>query len=519
MRSRRSSFVGRCTVVAAALAMVATGTAAAAPAAVAAPQSLVSISRPGGLTPHAVPLTSGDCQLAGVSCKPYSPQSCTGYSSQTTPPSAIRVLVRTSSTAATIQTVPFQTYVNNVLPNEWLASWDEDALKAGAVAVKSYAWYWVTHFGGYVGSKTNCFDVTDDTSFQVYRANSATARTKTAVAASWPVALRRDGKIVQSSYLAYLDSSSEGCGAYANGNQLSQYGTQACTDASTGNKFNVILGKYYSAVTLASARQLRTPHDFEFAQRSTRVVFNAGRWSVDDGYPTTFSFGLSGDRPVITTGGDGFAHIGVFRPSTATWYLGDPTGKITSKVQFGARGDVAVHAQYAGVHKPTVLAVYRPSTGVWYQASPTGAISSRIGFGLQDDVPVPGHYTGTAATDYADGIAVFRPSNGRWYIRGQSPVHYGIRGDIAMPADYDGNGSTDIAVYRPSTHRFYLRGHDSVLFGVAGDIPVTGDFTGDGKADLAVYRPSTHAWWVRGAATAVFGSSGDVPIGAAPYHD
>ncbi len=519
MHSRRSSFVSRCTVGLGTLALVATGTAAAGSAASAAPQKIVPISRPGGLTPHAVPLASSDCGLTGVSCKPYSSTSCTGYSSQTTPPSTIRVLVRTSSTAATIQTVDFRTYVNNVLPNEWLASWDEEALEAGAVAVKSYAWYWVTHFGGYVGTQTNCFDVTDDTSFQVYRANSATARTTTAVAASWPVALRRSGKIVQASYLAYLNSPSEGCGAYANGNQLSQWGTQACSEASTGNKYNVILGKYYSGVALASARQLRTPHDFEFTQRSTRVVFNAGRWAIDDGYSTTFSLGMAGDRPVITTGGDGFAHIGVFRPSTATWYLGSPTGTIRSQVQFGANGDVAVPAQYAGVHKPTVLAVFRPSTGRWYQANPTGGIASRVHFGNRGDVPVPGHYTGSSATDYADSIAVFRPSDGRWYVPGRTPVQYGIRGDVAIPADYDGNGTTDMAVYRPSSHRFYVRGQASVIFGAAGDVPVTGDFTGDGKADITVYRPSTHTWYVRGGSTTVFGSSGDVPIGAAPYSD
>ncbi len=537
MHFPRSSFIGRCTVglgtlrlgtlglgtlglaTLATVAVVATGTAATGSTASAAPQKRVPISRPGGLTPHAVPLTAGDCQLTGVSCKPYSSTSCTGYSSQTTPPTTIRVLVRTSSTAATIQTVDFQTYVNNVLPNEWLPSWDEEALKAGAVAVKSYAWYWVTHFGGYVGSETDCFDVTDDTSFQVYRADSASTRTSTAVAASWPVALRRDGKIVQASYLAYLDSSSETCGASTNGNQLSQYGTQACAEASTGNKYNVILGKYYSAASLASARQLRTQHDFEFAQHSTRATFNAGRWSIDDGYATTFSFGVAGDRPVITTDGDGFARIGVFRPSTATWYVGSPTGTVKTKVQFGAPGDVAVPAQYAGVHKPTVLAVFRPTTGRWYQANPTGSTASLVHFGVAGDIPVPGHYTGSSATDYADGIAVFRPSDGRWYVPGRPRVRYGLRGDIPMPADYDGNGTTDLAVYRPSNHRFYLIGHASVPFGVAGDIPVTGDFTGDGRADLAVYRPSTRTWFVRAGSTAVFGSSGDVPIGAAPYSD
>ena len=69
---------------------------------------------------------------------------------------------------------------------------------------------------------------------------------------------------------------------------MSQYGAQACNEASTGNKYNVILGTYYYPdLQLATAQQLRTQHDFQFLQRSTRVVFDAGKWVVDDGYPTT----------------------------------------------------------------------------------------------------------------------------------------------------------------------------------------------------------------------------------------
>ncbi|MDT4979074.1 MAG: hypothetical protein QOG07_953 [Pseudonocardiales bacterium] len=516
------SIAYRCALVLAGLALMAAGTTQAAVAEPGSPAP-TPITRPGGLRPGEVTAVAGDCELAGVTCRPASPpqSSCSGYSSQATPPATIKVLIRTSDTTVQIQPVPFQTYVDNVLPNEWPATWDGDALKAGAVAVKSYAWYWVTHFGGYLnGDATSCFDVTDDQDFQVYKANTAAARTTAAVQASWPVAARNGGAILEASYREFLNSATETCGAFAKGTQLSQYGSQACNEANTGNKYNVILGKYYyPGLELATARQLRTPHDFQFLQTSTRVTFHAGRWAIDDGYPTEFVKGASGDLPVITTDGDGFAHAGVFRPSTATWYLAGPTGAIAKQVTFGLRGDLPVQAQYAGVDQPTVLAVYRPSTSTWYQAKPTGGVASTVTFGLRGDIPVPGHYTGSAANHYADTIAVFRPSNGRWYFPGGSSVQYGVKGDIPMPADYDGNGTTDLAVYRPSTHTFYLSGHAGVIYGTAGDIPVTGDFTGDGKADLALYRPSTHAWYVRGAATKTFGAAGDIPIGKAPYHD
>ena len=504
--------IARCgTVLVALVTVVAAGQAAGAePTSPTPPPAPISV--PGGLVPGQAAV-AGDCAMAGVTCKPALPGSCTGHVSQSIAPASVKVFL---GATRTIVTVPFATYVENVLPNEWIASWDGDALKAGAVAVKSYAWYWVTHFGGYLdGDPANCFDVTDDQDFQVYQANSALARTTAVVQQTWPVAARVGGKIVQTFYRSYLHSSSESCGAYADGTTMSQYGTQTCNEVSTGNKYNVILGKYYyPGLQLATANQLRTPHDFQFLQRSTRVTFHAGSWSLDDGYGTSFSYGKPGDLPVVTTTGDGFARVGVFRPSTGTWYLATPTGSTASAVVFGTNGDIPVQAQYSGEDQPTVRAVYRPSTGTWYIFG-HGAVR----YGTRGDIPVPGHYFGTAANHYADGIAVFRPSTGIWYFPGKNPVHYGVTGDIPMPADYDGNGTTDIAVYRASTHTFYLPGHAGVHYGAVGDIPVTGDFTGDGIADLALYRTSTHAWYVNGAATTIFGSTGASPIGAAPYHD
>jgi stage II sporulation SpoD-like protein len=501
-------------------------------AATAADPAPAPITRPGGLLPDATAAATGDCELGTVTCKPDLSGSCSGYTSQATPPATVRVLVRTGTSSTTIKSVPFETYVENVLPNEWVGSWDGDALKAGAVAIKSYAWYWVTHYGGYTGrtaTRSTCFDVTDDANFQVYKAGTAQTRTTAAVQESWPVAARKAGKVLQTLYRAYLSSSSEACGSHADGTTLSQWGTQNCNEVNdstddqynrNGYRYNVILGRYYyPGLQLSTARQLRTQHDFAFQQASTRVSFRNGLWSIDDGYPTVMTFGVSGDKPTVTTNGDGFARLGVFRPSTSTWYVASPTGAVAQKVHFGASGDIPVQAQYSGDDKATVLADFRPSTGTWYLATPSGAIASKIQYGQPGDIPVPGHYGGTSANHYADSIAVWRPSDGRWYVRGRASVQYGQKGDIPLPADYDGNGTTDIAVYRPSTHRFYVRGQAGVVYGVAGDIPVTGDFTGDGKADLVMYRPSTSKWYVHGAATVTFGSSSATPIGQAPYSD
>ena len=215
--------IARCgTVLVALVTVVAAGQAAGAePTSPTPPPAPISV--PGGLVPGQAAV-AGDCAMAGVTCKPALPGSCTGDVSQSIAPASVKVFL---GATRTIVTVPFATYVENVLPNEWIASWDGDALKAGAVAVKSYAWYWVTHFGGYLdGDPANCFDVTDDQDFQVYQANSALARTTAVVQQTWPVAARVGGKIVQTFYRSYLHSSSESCGAYADGITMSQYGTQ-----------------------------------------------------------------------------------------------------------------------------------------------------------------------------------------------------------------------------------------------------------------------------------------------------
>jgi len=68
--------------------------------------------------------------------------------------------------------------------------------------------------------------------------------------------------------------------------------------------------------------------------------------------------------------------------------------------------------------------------------------------------------------------------------------------DTITPADFDGDGISDIAVWRPAAtdSAFYIQqSSDSTvqteIFGQEGDDPtVVGDYDGDGKADPAVYR-------------------------------
>jgi len=151
----------------------------------------------------------------------------------------------------------------------------------------------------------------------------------------------------------------------------------------------------------------------------------------------------------------------------------------------------------------TDVSVFRPSTGKWYVKD-----QYLVKYGISGDIPVPGDYDGDGDWD----VAVFRPSTGKWYIKDQYQVNYGMSGDIPVPGDYDGDGDWDVAVFRPSTGKWYVKDQFQVNYGMSGDIPVPGDYDGDGDWDVAVFRPSTGKWYVKDQFQVKYGMSGDIPV-------
>jgi hypothetical protein len=188
---------------------------------------------------------------------------------------------------------------------------------------------------------------------------------------------------------------------------------------------------------------------------------------------------------------------------------------------WGLSGDLPALGDFDGDGK-TDHAVYRPSDGVWYIRKSADGSYIFVQFGLTTDKPVPADYDGDGKTD----IAVFRPADGNWYIfnssNGQvSTTHFGISEDKPLPADFDGDGKADLAVFRPSTGTwYYLKSSDfnfvAIKWGINTDKPVPADYDGDGRADLAVFRESEGVWYVLRSlnlqyAAVQFGISGDIP--------
>ena len=83
---------------------------------------------------------------------------------------------------------------------------------------------------------------------------------------------------------------------------------------------------------------------------------------------------------------------------------------------------------------------------------------------------------------------------------------------MPVPADYNGDGVTDIAVFRAMGGRWYVRNQAALQIGDPGDIPAAGDYNGDGILDVAVFRPSTRIWYVRNQPPVQYGDPGDIPL-------
>jgi len=168
--------------------------------------------------------------------------SCTGWTSDSVPPTTIRVLRTVGPANGTVQIVPFQAYVNVVMAAEWGPSDPIEALRAGAVAVKEYAWYWTIVWRGGTATDGSCYDVVDSTVDQLYspETRAPSPSELAAVQATWGESLLKGGLLFVTHYNAGADVP---CGANADGRHLLQISAEHC--AAGGMTADVILQTYY----------------------------------------------------------------------------------------------------------------------------------------------------------------------------------------------------------------------------------------------------------------------------------
>jgi hypothetical protein len=122
-------------------------------------------------------------------------EQCTGWRSTMMPPATVRVLRSAGPPAVqgTVQQVPLRDYVGTVIAAEWPSHYPIEVLKAGAIAVKQYAWYYTIVYRGGRTPTGECYDVVDTTTDQLYRPERDKPRAKhlAAIRATWTMSLRK----------------------------------------------------------------------------------------------------------------------------------------------------------------------------------------------------------------------------------------------------------------------------------------------------------------------------------------
>ncbi len=159
---------------------------------------------------------------AGGDARPAS-NTCSGWDDQLVPSPTIWVY-RTKTGVS--EQYDFVFYATHVLPNEWISSWDADALGAGAIAVKTYA-AWHTMTGHAYSSGDNCADVRD-TIDGLFDPSWTTDAAEQAVYATWGSIVFQSGGLFVAHYFA--GTRQDPC-AYVTGQYtgwMSQWGTQNC---------------------------------------------------------------------------------------------------------------------------------------------------------------------------------------------------------------------------------------------------------------------------------------------------
>jgi hypothetical protein len=252
---------------------------------------------------------------------------------------------------------------------------------------------------------------------------------------------------------------------------------------------------------------------------------------------TLNTFGLSSDTPEIGDyDGNGSSEPAVFRSSNSTWYaMKAPGNPVTnfSAVQWGMSGDIPLPGDYDRDGK-TDLTIWRPSDGNWYTLRSSDNALSVFHWGQLGDTPYTGDFDGDMVNDF--GVTRF-VSGGQNHLILESnfgqgfqllPV-FGQPNDLLVIGDYDGDAKSDLAVFRPSDGNWYINRSSVTVgdplmvlhWGQSGDIPQPADYDGDKKTDVAIYRPSQGAWYYFSSLTGIgvaksAGEATDIPA-SAPY--
>jgi len=280
--------------------------------------------------------------------------------------------------------------------------------------------------------------------------------------------------------------------------------------------------------------------DFDGDGRTDLSVFRNGTWFINPSganNPNSFygvPFGLATDKLTPADyDGDGKTDIAVWRENVngtfGYFYILQSLTNSIRIAQFGQTGDdPRIVGDWDGDGKAD-LAVYRSGASAgaqsyfYYRPSSQPATDFvRLNWGTAGDEALRGDYDGDGRMD----AAVFRPSDGIWYIRQSSNnqpryERWGLATDKRVAGDFDGDGKTDLAVYRDGLWAVLQSSNNQPRYeywGLSSDRIAAGDYDGDGRTDFAVWRAGVYYILQNSNSQVVyqyFGSPNDIPVASA----
>jgi hypothetical protein len=367
---------------------------------------------------------------------------CTGWTNTLVPPTTIRVY--RSALGRTV-TVPFRSYVETVMASEWGAGNPPAALQAGALAIKQYGWFYARVWRGGRDSAGRCFDVRDNSSDQVYRPSKRPAAAHlAAIAATWPLSVRRSGTFFLTSYRSGPGT----CGAASRNGRLYQRQAADCARR-LGETAEQILRRFYGTL--------------EWVWRGANDMTGDGRGDVAtvqaaaDGSVTARL--LTTDRAALAAASVNAATVLDVIPPDATLL-----GRVAADVDGDGRRDLV--SLVRGADGVAVLRVML-ATGTAFAPAATWWSSARE----------PQPFDTTTLRLVAGDFNADR------------------RADAALIRVTPGDAPrTDVLVAISNGRSF---GPARVVLSVAEDLSTSrflvGDTTGDGRADLVILRPISPA--------------------------